>query len=67
MRIPSWQKRPVVEAIPLSVAVVCEDCKNITKSKNSTCGCCGSKAIWSVSAMLQRATTTKLEELFLKL
>ena len=40
-------------AIRFGEAVLCEDCRRVTASKNSTCTSCGSAAIWSLSRVLE--------------
>ncbi len=44
-----------VEIIPLSRAVLCEDCGNITELKTDTCRACGSLAIYHVRNRLSDA------------
>lgn len=48
--------------IPLAEAVLCEDCRNITSAKNSTCKCCGSSSIWSVINVLEKSSVDRLME-----
>lgn len=46
-------KRKYPESVPLVEAMLCEDCKEITASKKSTCAICGSTAIWPLTALLE--------------
>lgn len=67
MRISSWKKRPKIEIIPLSMAMACEDCHNVTKSKNAICSCCGSLAVWPLVAVLERMKVNQIVEKILRI
>ena len=51
-----------VESIPLDEAVLCEDCKVITRAKNNHCLVCGGHSIVSLARILDRkAQETKAQ------
>jgi len=47
-----------VEIIPLSVAILCLDCSNITRRDNSHCRSCGSESVLELSKILNRKEPT---------
>ena len=57
-------------AIPLNRAVLCEDCQMITQATQSVCLACGSRAIYSLQAMLEKGSRgkviTRLEQMALE-
>ena len=42
------------DAIPLKVAVLCEDCKMLTSATNGHCPVCGSTALVNLAKILER-------------
>ena len=45
-------KSVIVESIPLSRAVLCEDCRMITAATNQHCQVCGSQAVVNIETLL---------------
>ena len=59
MRVEAGVDR--VDVIPLNFAVVCLDCSNVTNSPNR-CRACGSAAVLSLAAILDRRPEPVREE-----
>ena len=47
-----WEE--VVEAVPLDVAVLCEDCRCITASRNGHCRICEGRGLLNLAKVLSR-------------
>jgi hypothetical protein len=52
-----------IDLIPLSEAVLCEDCKVISSAKHANCPSCGGTAIWSLVRVTERVTQPEMDRI----
>jgi RNA polymerase subunit RPABC4/transcription elongation factor Spt4 len=50
-----------IDLIPLVQAVVCEDCKVISRAKHANCPSCGGTAIWNLVRVIEGITQREID------
>jgi hypothetical protein len=52
-----------IDLIPLTEAVLCEDCKIISRAKHANCPSCGGAAIWNLARVVERVTQPEMDRI----
>jgi hypothetical protein len=52
-----------VDLIPLAEAVVCEDCKVISRAKHGNCPSCGGAALWNLVRVTGRLAQPEMDRI----
>jgi RNA polymerase subunit RPABC4/transcription elongation factor Spt4 len=52
-----------IDLIPLTEAVLCEDCKIISRAKHANCPSCGGAAIWNLARVIERVTQPEMDRI----
>ena len=65
-----WERRRAVtnghgniDLIPLREAVVCEDCKVISRARHANCPSCGGAALWNLIKVIERLTQPEIDRI----
>jgi hypothetical protein len=52
-----------IDLIALTEAVLCEDCKIISRAKHANCPSCGGAAIWNLARVIERVTQPEMDRI----
>jgi RNA polymerase subunit RPABC4/transcription elongation factor Spt4 len=51
-----------LDLIPLAEAVVCEDCKVISRAKHAQCPSCGGSALWILVSVIEGVAQREIDQ-----